>query len=106
VDPGSGIFLTLDPGSGLEKIRIRDKHPGSATLAVGTAGRKESFPVMCANQFSNESWRLFLQRGFCKLELGTFYYYLLENLNNQHATKTLQKISFNNRKGISIYSQR
>jgi hypothetical protein len=34
----SGIFLTLDPGwkkfvSGMEKIRIRDKHPGSATLA-------------------------------------------------------------------------
>jgi hypothetical protein len=29
VDPeqGSGIFLTLDPR---EKIRIRDKHPGSA----------------------------------------------------------------------------
>jgi hypothetical protein len=22
-DPGSGIFLTLDPGSGMEKIRIR-----------------------------------------------------------------------------------
>jgi hypothetical protein len=28
----TGIFLTLDPGSGMEKIRIRDKHPGSATL--------------------------------------------------------------------------
>jgi hypothetical protein len=36
VDPnrGSGIFLTLDPGSGMEKIGsgIRDKLPGSATL--------------------------------------------------------------------------
>jgi hypothetical protein len=31
-DPGFGIFLTLGPGSGTEKIRIRDKHPGSATL--------------------------------------------------------------------------
>jgi hypothetical protein len=31
-DPGSGIFLTLDPESGMEKIRIRDKHPGFATL--------------------------------------------------------------------------
>jgi hypothetical protein len=31
-DPGSGIFLTLDTGSGMEKIRVRDKHPGSATL--------------------------------------------------------------------------
>ncbi len=31
-DPGSGIFLTRDPGK--KKIRIRDKHPGSATLAV------------------------------------------------------------------------
>jgi hypothetical protein len=28
-DPG--IFLTLDPESGMKKIRIRD-HPGSATL--------------------------------------------------------------------------
>ncbi len=28
-DPGSEIFLTRDPGW---KIRIRDKHPGSATL--------------------------------------------------------------------------
>ncbi len=31
-DPDPGIFFTLDPGSGMEKIRIRDKHPGSATL--------------------------------------------------------------------------
>jgi hypothetical protein len=33
-DPGSGIFLTLNPGSVIRdgKIRIRDKHPGSATL--------------------------------------------------------------------------
>ncbi len=29
LDPGFGI---LDPGSGMDKIRIRDKHPGSATL--------------------------------------------------------------------------
>ncbi len=27
-----------DPGSGMEKIRIRDKHPGSATLG-GEGGR-------------------------------------------------------------------
>jgi hypothetical protein len=32
-DPGSGIFLTLDPRSGLEVSRIRDKHPGSPTLS-------------------------------------------------------------------------
>jgi hypothetical protein len=25
-------FFDVDPGSGMEKIRIRDKHPGSATL--------------------------------------------------------------------------
>ncbi len=30
----SGIFLTLDPGSGTEKIRIRDKHLGSAILIL------------------------------------------------------------------------
>jgi hypothetical protein len=33
-DPGSGIRdgKKSDPGSRMEKIRIRDKHPGSATL--------------------------------------------------------------------------
>ncbi len=31
-DPGSGIILTLYPGSGMEKIRIQDKQPGPATL--------------------------------------------------------------------------
>jgi hypothetical protein len=31
-DPGSGTFLTPDPGPAMEKIQIRDKHPGSATL--------------------------------------------------------------------------
>jgi hypothetical protein len=31
-DADPGIFLTLDPGSGMEKIRVWDKHPGSATL--------------------------------------------------------------------------
>ncbi len=33
-DPGSGIRVgdSLDPGSGMEKSRIRDNHPGSATL--------------------------------------------------------------------------
>ncbi len=31
-DADPGIFLTLDPGSGMEKNRIRDKHPGSARL--------------------------------------------------------------------------
>ncbi len=27
-------FFDVDPGSGMEKIRIRDKHPGSATLKI------------------------------------------------------------------------
>jgi hypothetical protein len=33
-DPGSEIFLILDPGSRMQKFEsgIRDKHPGSATL--------------------------------------------------------------------------
>ncbi len=44
-DPGSGIFLILDQesriekfGSGIEKFgsRIRDNHPGSATLACNS----------------------------------------------------------------------
>jgi hypothetical protein len=35
-DAESGIILTLDPGSGMEKVGsgIRDKHPGFATLYV------------------------------------------------------------------------
>ncbi len=57
-EPGSGIFLTLDPGSGMEKIRIRDKHPGSGknipdpgktsrirnTVSNGRAGYSSSGP--------------------------------------------------------------
>ncbi len=37
---GSGIriFFTLDPASGIEKILILDKHPGSATLVVTISG--------------------------------------------------------------------
>ncbi len=35
-DADPGIFLTLDPGSGMGKIRIRDKHPGSATQLIST----------------------------------------------------------------------
>jgi hypothetical protein len=31
-DPGSRNYLTLHPGTGMEKIQIRDKHPGFATL--------------------------------------------------------------------------
>jgi hypothetical protein len=31
-DPGSGIFF--NPGSGMEKIQIRDKHPVSGTLLM------------------------------------------------------------------------
>ncbi len=31
-DQGSRSFLTLDPRSGIDKLWIRDKHPGSATL--------------------------------------------------------------------------
>jgi hypothetical protein len=34
-DPDPGSFLTLDPGSKMGKIRIRDKHHGSATLIDG-----------------------------------------------------------------------
>jgi hypothetical protein len=30
-------FLDADPGYGMEKNRIRDKHPGSATLLVTIA---------------------------------------------------------------------
>ena len=32
LDPGSGMGKKSGSGSGMEKIQIRDKHPGSATL--------------------------------------------------------------------------
>jgi hypothetical protein len=37
-DSESGIFLTMNPGTKMEKfgLGIRDKHPGSATLFLGT----------------------------------------------------------------------
>jgi hypothetical protein len=31
---GSGMEKNTDPRSGIEKIRIRDKHPGSATMDI------------------------------------------------------------------------
>jgi hypothetical protein len=33
-DPGSGNLI--DPGSGMERVRIRNVYPGSATLTLGT----------------------------------------------------------------------
>jgi hypothetical protein len=39
-------FFNADPGSGMEKIRIRDKHPGSATLGKsGTFTNKDKATV-------------------------------------------------------------
>jgi hypothetical protein len=37
-DADPGILLTLDPGSGMEKTRIRDKHPGSGNPGSGKPG--------------------------------------------------------------------
>jgi hypothetical protein len=49
-NPGSGIFLTLDPGSGVRdgkiQIGIREKRPGSATLADNLATGKLLHVVM------------------------------------------------------------
>jgi hypothetical protein len=47
-DPGSGIFLTLNPTVRYGKIRIRDIHPGSTTLLVSGFDIypiQESFPL-------------------------------------------------------------
>jgi hypothetical protein len=46
-DPGS---VNLDPGSGMEKIRIRDKHPGSTTLGVPVTVVKK-IGVLCEQLF-------------------------------------------------------
>ncbi len=48
---GSGIFLTLDPGSGMEKIQIRDKNPGSATLVYWIAYCLLYLPVVVCQTF-------------------------------------------------------
>jgi hypothetical protein len=36
-DPGSGAFFYLDPGSGMEKIRIRDPGRKNSDPDLGTA---------------------------------------------------------------------
>jgi hypothetical protein len=42
-------FCDADPGSGMEKSRIRDKHPGSATLLTsGTTLTSLPDPFLCA----------------------------------------------------------
>jgi hypothetical protein len=33
-EQGTGIRNLIDPGSGMEQIRIRDEHPGSATVTL------------------------------------------------------------------------
>jgi hypothetical protein len=45
-DPGSGIFWTLDPGSGMKQFgsRIRDKHPGSVTLVLPSRSTVQRSP--------------------------------------------------------------
>jgi hypothetical protein len=42
-DPGSGIFLTLDPGSGIRDGKIQ--YLGSATLAMPVLLKYESGPA-------------------------------------------------------------
>jgi hypothetical protein len=42
---GSGIFLTLDPASGMDKIRIRDKHPRSAKMVGAMLLHPETQPI-------------------------------------------------------------
>jgi hypothetical protein len=37
------LLLFLDPGSGMDKIRIRDKHPGSATLPKSRVSNPDHF---------------------------------------------------------------
>jgi hypothetical protein len=36
-------FFDADPGSGMEKIQIRDKHPGSATLQKKKKRKKSAW---------------------------------------------------------------
>jgi hypothetical protein len=48
------LLLFLDPGSGMGKIRIRDKHPGSATLAGSSSNPGSAPQVFPSEQTSNE----------------------------------------------------
>jgi hypothetical protein len=54
-DPVSGNLF--DPGSGMEKIRIRDKHPGSATLLLPLPYieliESNIPPVLCVQQMGS-----------------------------------------------------
>ncbi len=53
VDPG--VFFTLDLGSGTEQLRIRDNHPGSATLVpVMRRERKEMIGLMISSQAQHQ----------------------------------------------------
>ena len=66
-DPGSGIFQTLDLGSGMEKIRIREKHPGSATLHTGSRRG-----VTRAHRYFND---IFIEFGRCKIGRSSLVYH-------------------------------
>ncbi len=67
-DSDPGIFLTLDPGSEMEKIRIRDKHLGSATryfpvppekLSVGSERSERGFIQQVKGEIFSESQQNF-----------------------------------------------
>jgi hypothetical protein len=58
------LLLLLDPRSGLEKIRIRDKHPDSATLLVTLLQDKFLFTL----KFSEKSLLSSKTANFYKLK--------------------------------------
>jgi hypothetical protein len=47
IDADPGILLILDPGSEIGKIRIRDKHPGFATLFCYICWEKRTDETKC-----------------------------------------------------------
>jgi hypothetical protein len=55
-DADPGILLTLDPGSGMERIQIRDKHAGFATLQPSLL--KAKFPYNNASPLRNSTYNI------------------------------------------------
>jgi hypothetical protein len=59
-DSDPGILLILDAGSRMEKIQIRDKHPGSATLQPSLL--KATFPynnALPVRNSTNNIWYVY-----------------------------------------------
>jgi hypothetical protein len=70
---------SFDPGSGMEKICIRDKHPGSSTLGTRKLAKIAVMFTFSPAVLSNPNRHpvRILQPKICCGKLGRFYRYIL-----------------------------